>query len=549
MRFIKIGELLLNKGLITKDQLEFALERQRQTKQKLGEILIELGIITEEKLYEIVAEKKNVPLIRASDISDIPNEVINVIPKDIVEKFCVIPLSISDNILKLGMEDPTDIVAIDTIEALTSLKVSPVLIPSHDIAELIGRFYLIQKLVSKETEKKEEETKQEYDISDAPVVKAVNFLFEEAVSRKASDIHIEASKFKGSVRFRMDGVLHKIMDIPNSLYPAIVSRIKVLSNLDIAEKRLPQDGKIRLSVKNKDIDVRISTFPTIYGEKVVIRILDKTSVSLDMEDLGFSEEEINIYKEALSKLWGTILCTGPTGSGKTTTLYSGLNYVNSPEKNIVTVEDPVEYELEGINQLNVKPQIGLTFATALRSILRQDPDIILVGEIRDKETAEIAIQAALTGHLVLSTVHTNDAISTISRLTHMGIEPFLISSAIDLIIAQRLLRKICTRCREEIELPKNYLEKWNINTDGNSRFYRGKGCGECDHTGYKGRTLVCEMLRLDDEIKQMIIENASEIEIKEKSKKKGMMTLQESAFRKAALGIVSIEEAIRTVIS
>jgi type IV pilus assembly protein PilB len=548
MKFIKIGELLLKKGLITEQQLELALEQQKKTKQKIGEVLVELGFISEEKLYEVLAEKKNVPLIKAQDIKDIPQDVLNCISKEIATKYSVLPISISNNILTLAMKDPSDIVAIDLVETITKLKVSPVLMPPKDIEELINKFYLVSKIsIEAKVEEKEEE-KKEYDVSDAPVVSAVNFLFEEAISRKASDIHIEPLKDKAIARIRIDGRLQKLVDFPKSISPAIASRIKILASLDIAEKRLPQDGKIRLKFKDRDIDMRISTLPTIYGEKVVIRILDKSSVSLNMEDLGFSEKEISVYKEALGKLWGMILCTGPTGSGKTTTLYSGLNYINSPEKNILTVEDPVEYELEGINQVNVKPQIGLTFASALRSFLRQDPDVILVGEIRDKETAEIAIHAALTGHLVLSTLHTNDACSTIARLSYMGIEPFLISSAVDLIIAQRLVRKVCQSCKQEAEVPKSVFDRLGIEVKKNI-FYKGKGCSECDNTGYKGRTVVCEMLKLDDEIRQMIIEGASEIDIREKAIKKGMKTLKEAALEKASAGITTIEEALKIIIS
>lgn len=552
-----LGKILVEKGLLTQQQLQSALEIQKNTKQRLGEVLVSYNFINEEQLYEILAEQKNVPFLKFSDINikNVDTNLFVFIPKDIAEKYLVFPIEKSENTLILAMKDPFDIFVIDTIESIVNLKVSPVWMTEKDIKEAINKFYQ-EILISAEETISEEEREQvgetEYKETDAPVIKYVDNLLKQAISTKASDIHVEPLDKYGIIRIREDGILSEVDKVEKNFYPAVVSRIKVLSNLDIAERRLPQDGKFRIKTKDKNIDVRVSTLPTIYGEKVVMRILDKSNLLLNIEDLGFTSQEVKIYKEALSKSYGMILVTGPTGSGKTTTLYSGLNYINTPDKNITTVEDPVEYELKGINQVNVKPQIGLTFANILRSILRQDPDIILVGEIRDKETAEIAIHAALTGHLVLSTLHTNDATSSISRLVHMGIEPILISSSLVLIMAQRLVRCICQNCKQEEKVDSSVIsfleKKLGISIDKNTKFYKGKGCDICKKTGYKGRSVVCEMLKLDEEIKYMIVENKSEIEIKEKAISNGMMTLQQSAFQKAKLGITTLDEVIKLMI-
>lgn len=452
------------------------------------------------------------------------------------------------------MKDPTDIVAIDTVRRLTGMNLKVVKADEKEIIEFIERFYSGVESMP-ETISELEEIKEESEIvdinqlkvaaEDAPIIRFVNSLFMKAIEKRATDIHLEPRENDISIRLRIDGILHNFPAPPKSAYPGIVTRLKILSNLDIAERRLPQDGRIKIKIGLKEVDIRISTLPTIYGEKVVMRLLDKEKLILNMEELGFEQEDLEKFQKALKKPYGMIIVTGPTGSGKTTTLYSGLNFINTPEKNIITIEDPVEYEIEGINQVQVKPKIGLTFATVLRHILRQDPDVIMVGEIRDLETAQISIQAALTGHLVISTLHTNDTVSTISRLYYMGVEPYLIADALNIVLSQRLVRKICEECKTIDE--EGTIALKNMGIEG-VKAYKGKGCNICDFTGYYGRTGIYEVLEFTEEIKKMILEKKSDDEIRNYARKNGMKTLREAAINKVIKGITTFSEALSTTI-
>ena len=549
----ELGQILIEKGLITPEQLEEALILQDKEKKFLGEILIEKGYVKKEDIFEALTEQKKANIIKLSKFKGIKPEVVKMIDENIARRFILIPVARENDTLTIAMKDPTDIVAIDTVKRLTGLKIKVVQADEKEIIDFIERFYSgfegIPEAISELEEIPEE--KEEVDVNqlkvaaeDAPIIKFVNSLFIRAIEKRATDIHLEPREKDVSVRFRIDGVLHNFQSPPKSAYPGIVTRLKILSNLDIAERRLPQDGRFKVKIGLREIDIRISTLPTIYGEKVVMRLLDKEKLVLNMEELGFEKDDLEKFKNALKRPYGMIIVTGPTGSGKTTTLYSGLNFINSPEKNIITIEDPVEYELEGINQVQVKPKIGLNFANVLRHILRQDPDVIMVGEIRDTETAQIAVQASLTGHLVISTLHTNDTVSTISRLYYMGVEPYLIADSLLIILAQRLVRRICNECKtideEGIEVLKN------MGIEGKA--YKGKGCSICDFTGYFGRIAIYEVCELTKEIKEMIISKRPDDEIREVARKNGMKTLRESAIKKVIDGITTVSEALTATI-
>jgi type IV pilus assembly protein PilB len=555
MKRKELGEILIEKGLITPEQLEEALILQEKEKKFLGEILIEKGYVKKEDIYEALAEqKKTTNVVKLSKFKGIKPEIVKMVDENIARKFRLIPIARENDTLTIAMKDPTDIVAIDIVKKLTGLKIEVVQADDErDIVDLIEKFYCgIERMPDTLSElEKISEEKEETDINqlriaaeDAPIIRFVNSLFIKAVEKRATDIHLEPREKDVSVRFRIDGILQHFPSPPKTAYPGIVTRIKILSNLDIAERRLPQDGRFKVKVGAREVDIRVSTLPTIYGEKVVMRLLDKGKLVLNMEELGFEKEDLEKFKNALRKPYGMIIVTGPTGSGKTTTLYSGLSYINTPGKNIITIEDPVEYEIEGINQIQVRPKIGLTFANVLRSILRQDPDIIMVGEIRDTETAQIAIQASLTGHLVLSTLHTNDTVSTISRLYYMGIEPYLIADSILIILAQRLVRRICTECKVIDEKGTEVLK--NIGIEGIA--YKGQGCNMCDSTGYFGRIAVYEVCELTKKIREMIIKKSSDDEIREVAKKEGMKTLRETAIKKVVDGITTISEALTATI-
>ena len=557
----RIGDILIEQGLITSKQLKEALEMQKNgNKKRLGEIFVETGAITKEELYEVLQFVYETEYVDLSNYVIDP-EVISLIPEKIALQFKLIPISQNDNELTIAMANPLDVYAIDFVRDHTKIKkIKSLLAPEEDILNTINSYYelgeyddIIEKLgteiVFKEEEEEEDSKRLEAISKEAPIIQLVNMLIVQGVKDRASDIHIEPNEKGLLVRFRIDGMLHDVRALPNTIKSAIVSRIKILAKMDIAERRLPQDGRFQVKFGTREVDLRVSTIPTVLGEKVVLRLLDKSKGLIKLEKLGFIPEQLDEFKSVISKSYGIILITGPTGSGKTTTLYAALNQVNSKDKNIITVEDPVEYKLNRINQIQIKPKINLTFANTLRSILRQDPDIIMVGEIRDAETAQIAVQAALTGHLVFSTLHTNDAASALTRLIDMDVETFLISSSVIAVIAQRLVRVICEKCKEEYTPGKDVLSGLNIKTnskdDGKVKLYRGTGCSFCKNTGYYGRTSIYELIVLDEEIRSLIISKASSNIIKDAAIKKGMKTLKDSGLKKALQGITTIEEVLR----
>lgn len=563
----RIGEMLLAAKLITEDQLKKALEVQQKEGGNLGSNLIRLGYINEEKLTSFLSKQYGIPAINLLDY-EIDPSVIKLIPSEVVRKYQVIPVMKTGAIVTIAIADPSNVFAVDDIRFMIGYNVETVIATESAMKIAINKYYnqndavqtvidSFNKDVFKISVEEEEEEEQvdigelRKDIEKAPVVKLVNFILTDAISKGASDVHIEAYEKVFRVRYRIDGILYEIMQLPMRHRAALISRLKIMAELDIAERRLPQDGRIKLKIKGRDIDLRVSILPTMFGQKIVTRILDKGSFMLDITKLGFESKALKDFQEAISAPYGMILVTGPTGSGKTTTLYTALNSLNSVGVNIITAEDPIEYNFMGINQVQMKEEIGLNFATALRSFLRQDPDIIMVGEIRDYETAEIAVKAALTGHLVLSTLHTNDAPSTINRLLNMGIEPFLVASSTLLIMAQRLVRKICQNCKEEEKIPSQTLTDIGFSKDEAEtiRCYRGRGCEVCNNTGYKGRTAIYEVMPMRDEIKKTILEGASAIEIKRMAVKFGMKTLRMSGLTKIKEGVSSMEEVVRVTLA
>jgi type IV pilus assembly protein PilB len=560
---VRLGELLVSKGLITAKQLEDALQEQKVTGNKLGSSLVKLGYIAEKNLVSFLSRHYGVPAIDLSE-AQIDAEVIRMIPPEVVFKYQVIPIKRIGSTLRVAMSDPSNILAIDDIKFLTSCHVEVFVSTESAIKASIDKFYdssesladIMGSMDEAENVQIEEES-EEIDIGDlkkisedAPVVKLVNLILNEAIKRKASDIHFEPYEKIFRVRFRIDGVLQEFMKPPMKLKNAILSRAKILAKLDIAERRLPQDGRIKGKFGKNEMDFRVSVLPTLYGEKVVMRLLDKSNLQLDMTKLGFEEKPLQEFKDAIHKPFGMVLVTGPTGSGKTTTLYSALSELNQISDNISTAEDPVEFNLMGINQVQMHEEIGLTFASSLRSFLRQDPDIIMVGEVRDFETAEIAIKAALTGHLVLSTLHTNDAPSTINRLLNMGIEPFLVASSVNLIAAQRLARKICEFCKQPLETSQQMLLNLGVPPDDIAGFtcYKGTGCARCSNTGYKGRVALYEVMPIRDEIRELILQGASAMEIKRESMRLGMKSLRQSALTKLKEGTTTVEEVLKSTV-
>ncbi|MBW1980581.1 MAG: type IV-A pilus assembly ATPase PilB [Deltaproteobacteria bacterium] len=555
----KLGELLVRETLITEEQLENALQEQKNNGGVLGTHLVKMGYLEEGELLEFLSKQYGVPVTDPSKL-DVDPEVIDMIPSNIVQKYKIVPISLEGQTLTIAMVDPSNIFIIDDIRFLTRKNVRVTVATESAIKQAMDRFYdagaNLEDVISEFADDGVDviSSTEELDISElesaaeqAPVVKLVNLILVDAIKKMASDIHIEPYEKSFRVRFRIDGVLYEIMRPPLRLKNALISRIKIMSRLDIAERRLPQDGRIKLKTKGKEMDFRVSVLPTLFGEKVVLRLLDKSNLQLDMTKLGFQEKQLKEFKEAIHKPFGMVLVTGPTGSGKTTTLYSALSELNKTTENISTAEDPVEFNLSGINQVQIHESIGLTFAAALRSFLRQDPDIIMVGEIRDFETAEIAIKAALTGHLVLSTLHTNDAPSTVNRLLNMGVEPFLVASAVNLILAQRLARMICEDCKQEMEVPQETLLDLGVPEEevGSITCYRGAGCASCNQTGYKGRIALYEVMPLYDEIKELVLVGASTTEIKREAMRLGMLTLRQSGINKLKAGITTVEEVVR----
>jgi type IV pilus assembly protein PilB len=610
----KLGEILVRENLVTPQQLREALDYQRTSGGRLGANLVKLGIISDDVITAVLSRQYGVPSINL-DLFQIEPEVIKLISQDVALKYAILPISRVGATLTLAMADPTNVFAMDDIKFMTGLNVEPVIASEASIQSAVGKYYvgttqidIFDAAVAFETEKAgkngngfskngkngngngksserltegdlavtletfdfqahdaEEfevvETNDEIDLAtlaraseDAPVVRLVNVLMVDSLRRGASDIHVEPYEKDFRIRFRIDGVLYDVMHPPMKMRDPLISRLKIMAKLDISEKRLPQDGRIKIKVKiddrSRELDFRVSTLPTLFGEKVVLRLLDKDKLMLDMTKLGFEPESLDKFQRAIANPYGMVLVTGPTGSGKTNTLYSALQTLNTPETNIMTAEDPVEFNLEGINQVQMKEQIGLNFAAALRSFLRQDPNIVLVGEIRDFETAEIAIKASLTGHLVLSTLHTNDAPSTVSRLVNMGIEPFLVATSVNLIQAQRLIRRICKDCKEETHVPVDGLVEIGFSPEEapSVKLYKGRGCETCLNTGYKGRVGLYETMEVTDELRELIIIGASAIELRRKAIELGMITLRGSGLCKLREGITTVEEVVKETV-
>ena len=610
----KLGEILVRENLITPQQLRDALEYQRNNGGRLGSNLVKLGVVSDDVITAVLSRQYGVPSINL-ELFQIEPEVIKLISHEVALKYSVLPVSKVGATLTLAMADPTNVFAMDDIKFMTGFNVEPVISAESSIQHAIGKYYTGSseidifdaafaqeaevaltgnghhassnghaKVSSAPGEGLQEgdldvsldrftfdandqenfelvEENDEIDLAalaraseDAPVVRLVNVLLVDSLRRGASDIHVEPYEKDFRIRFRIDGVLYDVMHPPMKIRDPLISRLKIMSKLDISEKRLPQDGRIKIKVKidnrSRELDFRVSTLPTLFGEKVVLRLLDKEKLMLDMTKLGFEVESLEKFQRAISNPYGMVLVTGPTGSGKTNTLYSALQSLNTPETNIMTAEDPVEFNLQGINQVQMKEQIGLNFAAALRSFLRQDPNIVLVGEIRDFETAEIAIKAALTGHLVLSTLHTNDAPSTISRLVNIGIEPFLVATSVNIIQAQRLIRRICQNCKEEVHMPSEGLVEIGFKPEevGDIRLYKGRGCQTCNNTGYKGRVGLYEVMEITDDLRELIIIGASAMELRRKAIELGMITLRESGLCKIRDGITTIEEVVKETV-
>ncbi len=558
----KLGELLVQNNLITAQQLAKAQEEQRRNGGRLGYNLTKLGFLKESELTSFISKQYGVPPVNLEEI-EIEQEVINLVPKEVAEKHMVIPVNKVGANLIVAMADPSNIYAIDDLNFLTGYNIEVVVASESAIKAAIEKYYyqedqmdldgVLSDFEDEDVEYVQEE--EDEDIAElarsseeAPVVKLVNLILLDAIKRNASDIHIEPYEKEFRVRYRIDGVLYEVMKPPLKLKNAITSRIKIMSSLDIAERRLPQDGRIKLKMgKGKEMDFRVSVLPTLFGEKVVLRLLDKSNLQLDMTKLGFEEKQLQDFKDAIHKPFGMVLVTGPTGSGKTTTLYSALSELNKTTDNISTAEDPVEFNLPGINQVQMHDAIGLNFAAALRAFLRQDPDIIMVGEIRDFETAEIAVKAALTGHLVLSTLHTNDAPSTVNRLLNMGIEPFLVASSVNAIVAQRLARRICPECKEKVKVPVQALIDMGMSPEDANKVvcYKGKGCSACSDTGYKGRVALYEVMPMGEELKEFVLNGASTAEIKREAIRLGMKTMRQSGLSKLMEGVTTVEEVLR----
>jgi type IV pilus assembly protein PilB len=611
----KLGEILIRQNLLTPDQLKEAVEYQRRNNLGLSASLVMMGLVSEHQITSALSKQYAVPAIDFSTI-EIDETVTRLVPREVAQKYCVVPIARRGATLTLAMADPANVYAMDDIKFVTGFSIEPVVASELSVRQAIERGYgsvrgldlhsgkevdalpeaVLKRLATKKKEKPEAskpeglssndlaaaanlvsefesefgdaeealevmEEQAEIDIrslegssQEAPVVRLVNVILVESLRRGASDIHIEPYEREFRVRFRIDGILYNIMNPPLKLRDALISRLKIMSKLDISEKRLPQDGRIKIKLrfegKSRELDFRVSSLPTLFGEKVVLRLLDKEKLMLDMTKLGFEPSSLEKFKRNIEKPYGMCLVTGPTGSGKTNTLYSALQSLNTPETNIMTAEDPVEFNLMGINQVQIKDQIGLSFAAALRSFLRQDPNIVLVGEIRDFETAEIAVKAALTGHMVLSTLHTNDAPSTISRLMNMGIEPFLVATSVNLIQAQRLIRRICANCKAEVQVPPQALVEFGFGEEEAQtlKLYKGKGCEKCNATGYKGRVGLYEVMEMTDALRELILVGASNIELRKQAIEEGMITLRGSGMEKVRQGITTIEEVVRETV-
>ncbi len=563
---IKLGQMLLKAGAITQTQLEDALNNQRGQGGTLGNNLVKMGILTEEQILSYVGKQLNVEVVNLGDGRELKPEVAKMIPVDVAKKFNVVAVAKNGNTLTVAAADPTNIFVLDSIKFVTGFNVKPVIASEDSIKEAIHKLYKDEasemheamedilkdfdgaELEVLEAEDETDDEAIEAAITDAPLVRLVDSIIIDAIRRGASDIHIEPYERAVRVRYRIDGTLIEMSPIPFRLKAAVISRLKIMSDLDISERRIPQDGRIKVKTSGKTVDLRVSILPVIFGEKVVMRILDAGNLSLDLTKLGYTERALKDFMDGIQKPFGMVLVTGPTGSGKSTTLYSAVSLLNDASTNIMTAEDPVEYNMAGINQVHVRTEIGLTFAAALRSFLRQDPNIIMVGEVRDLETAEIAIKAALTGHLVLSTLHTNDAASTINRMLNMGVAPFLVASSTNVIQAQRLLRRLCKECKKEVQMTPEQGELLGIPKEeiaAGINIFEPVGCAVCNRTGYKGRTGVYEVLPVTPKIKTMVLESKSTYEIHDQAVKDGMLSLRGDALQKLKAGITSFEEVLR----
>ena len=556
-----LTDALVKRDLLTEENLKTALSLQQQDGDRIEDILVEKGYVTEGNMLAVMSDLLNMPFIDLAKYKLLP-DVVEMISKEVATHFRAVPLARIGNVLTVAMVDPLDVVALDDLRLITGHSISPVISSVMTIREAISNYYAafsgMESMLEKaDSPKIELRTEQDEEIDfdsllekseEFSIIKLVNLVLVQGIKDRASDIHLEPFEKTLRLRYRVDGILYESSPLPKHMQSAIASRIKIMSNLDIAERRLPQDGRFRIKIHGRDVDFRVSCLPTYFGEKVVMRILDKSAVAMDLAKLGFHEEGLTLFKNAIASPYGMILLTGPTGSGKTTTLYSALMEINKLEVNIITVEDPVEYQLMGINQVAINQAIGLTFASGLRSILRQDPDIIMVGEIRDHETADIGVKAALTGHLVLSTLHTNDAAGAIARLNDMGVEPFLISSSVILVAAQRLVRRICEKCREPVEMPASVLKRAGLKVekeDGTITIYHGRGCKSCNGAGLSGRMSLLEVLSIDDEVRELIIGEANAARIKSLAMEKGMKTLRMVGLDGVMKGQTTLDEVLR----
>jgi type IV pilus assembly protein PilB len=553
----QLGDILLEGGHVTPEQLAGAVEEQRRLGRSLGRVLVDLGVLTEGQLVAALATQIGLKFV---DLSDYPvdGSAVSRVPDAVCRRHNALPIGYEDGRLVVAMADPANVFAVDDIRSMTGMEVKPVVATKADVVAAINRYHRgdaelddLTMAMDANAEDLDDLSSVKEIVEDAPIVKFVNLLITQAIQDRASDIHIEPTERDLRVRFRIDGVLHEIMRSPKTIQSGVISRLKIMADINIAERRIPQDGRMSVSTNGKKIDLRVATLPTVWGEKVVMRILDNSTAMLKLSDLGFGDANYEVYSKSFTKPYGMILVTGPTGSGKSTTLYATLNIVSRPEVNVITVEDPVEYRLPGINQVQTNAKAGLTFAAALRSILRSDPDIVLLGEIRDHETAQIAIEAALTGHLVLSTLHTNDAPSAITRLTEMGIEPFLVGSALDCVLAQRLARRLCSKCKEAYVPTREMMVEnrfpWS-NDEPLPTLYRPVGCSACSKTGYKGRLALHEVMAVSEDIERLAVEHASALTIGNVAREQGMITLRDDGLAKVKAGHTSMEEIFRVVV-
>lgn len=556
-RRVRLGELLVEAGLITRPQLDQALQQQTATGDRLGKVLVGMGLATQDAIAKAVANQLGIEYINIQGLT-IPDDVLTSLPETVIRRHQVIPIRVEGNVMVLGMVDPLDVVALDDIRRLTDREVLPAAITADGFQSAVNKYpalessldQVIQEIRPSDVAEEEPGLDRLREIvEDAPVVRLVNLMLVQAVRQGASDIHVEPQENRLRIRYRIDGTLYNVMTAPKHVQAATTSRIKIMANMNIAERRLPQDGRIELRVDNREIDLRVSSIPTTYGEKVVMRILDKRSALVGIDKLGLMGTDQDRFESLITKPYGIILITGPTGSGKTTSLYAILNRINKTEVNIITIEDPVEYRLAGISQVQVNPKAGLTFANGLRSFLRQDPDVIMVGEIRDEETARIAIHAALTGHLVLSTLHTNDAPGAVARLVDMGIEPFLVASSVIGVVAQRLVRMLCPRCKVAYEPPPELVARYGLGRPGEPppTVYKAVGCEACNNIGYKGRIGLFEIMPMEDELRNLVVKNASADAIKRAAIAMGMRTLHQDGVVKVLAGMTSLEEMLRVV--